>query len=273
MKKFLFTKWICLSVNCNHTLSRSHDTLPDLIFFKFGQIYMCFSCCLFSVNIFLNKWKLQLSPYCNLDHWFCLDLNQLWWVPTDNVESRTHLGELQGSLHVNFYLTLISLLQFASEKDDVHFRPTEHDFVVLAHWNNTCHSTWTHYHDSEPPSLCSYSSCLAVKQQYQFYSLWFDLVRTKTNDLPQLQSSKLAQAGMSIDFEIAGEHWKVAGKLLSAACRAPSTAGGLGATQGLQKLWDKWCKILHSRPLLALNFIIETSFFCTIFLIYFFTFF
>jgi hypothetical protein len=45
-----------------------------------------------------------------------------------------------------------------------------------------------------------------VKQQYQFYSLWFDLVRTKTNDLPQLQSSKLAQAGMSIDFEIAGEN-------------------------------------------------------------------
>jgi hypothetical protein len=66
---------------------------------------------------------------------------------------------------------------------------------------------------------------------------------------------------MSIDFEIAGENWKVAGKLLSAACRAPSTAWGLGAAQGLQKLWDKWCKILHSRPLLALNFIIETSFF------------
>ena len=37
---------------------------------------------------------------------------------------------------------------------------------------------------------------------------------------------------------------------------------------GPQKLWDKWCKILHSGPLLALNFIIETSFFCTIFLIF-----
>ena len=33
-------------------------------------------------------------------------------------------------------------------------------------------------------------------------------------------------------------------------------------------IWDKWCKIMHSRPLLALNFIIETSFFCTIFLIF-----
>jgi hypothetical protein len=33
-------------------------------------------------------------------------------------------------------------------------------------------------------------------------------------------------------------------------------------------VWDKWCKILHSRSLLALNFIIETSFFCTIFLIF-----
>ena len=50
------------------------------------------------------------------------------------------------------------------------------------------------------------------------------------------------------------------------ACSAPFTAGGLA--QGPQKLWDKWCKILHSRPLLALNFIIETSFFCTIFLIF-----
>jgi hypothetical protein len=34
------------------------------------------------------------------------------------------------------------------------------------------------------------------------------------------------------------------------------------------RFWDKWCKILHSRPLLALNFIIETSFFCNIFLIF-----
>jgi hypothetical protein len=48
----------------------------------------------------------------------------------------------------------------------------------------------------------------------------------------------------------------------------PFTTGGLGAAQIPQKLWDKWCKIPHSRPLLALNFIIETSFFCTIFLIF-----
>jgi hypothetical protein len=41
----------------------------------------------------------------------------------------------------------------------------------------------------------------------------------------------------------------------------PSLLGGLGAAQGPQKLWDKWCKILHSRPLLALNFMIEPSFF------------
>ena len=44
--------------------------------------------------------------------------------------------------------------------------------------------------------------------------------------------------------------------------------GGLEVAQGPQKLWDKWCKILHSRPLLPLNFIIETSFFCTIFLMF-----
>jgi hypothetical protein len=43
------------------------------------------------------------------------------------------------------------------------------------------------------------------------------------------------------------------------ACSPPFTAGSPGY---------KWCKILHSRPLLALNFIIETSFFCTIFLIF-----
>ena len=63
---------------------------------------------------------------------------------------------------------------------------------------------------------------------------------------------------MSIDFEVAG-------KLMRTACRVPFTATDLGATQGPQKLWDKWCKILHSRPLLAHNFIIETSYFCTIF--------
>ena len=52
------------------------------------------------------------------------------------------------------------------------------------------------------------------------------------------------------------------------ASSVPFMAGSLGSAQGSQKLWDKWCKILHSRPLLALNFIIETSFFCTIFLIF-----
>jgi hypothetical protein len=53
---------------------------------------------------------------------------------------------------------------------------------------------------------------------------------------------------MSIDFEVAGKLMRT----------APLRS----------KLWDIWFKILHSRPLLALNFIIETSFFCTIFLIF-----
>ena len=39
-------------------------------------------------------------------------------------------------------------------------------------------------------------------------------------------------------------------------------ARGLGAAQVPQKLWDKWCKILHVISLLKLNF------FCTIFLIF-----
>ena len=63
------------------------------------------------------------------------------------------------------------------------------------------------------------------------------------------------------------------GSLSWRASSVPFMAGSLGSAQGSQKLWDKWCKILHSRPLLALNFIIETSFFCTIFLIFLFTFF
>jgi hypothetical protein len=40
---------------------------------------------------------------------------------------------------------------------------------------------------------------------------------------------------------------------------------GLSIVMTSQKLWDKWCKILHSRPLLGLNFIIETSFFVLFF--------
>jgi len=33
----------------------------------------------------------------------------------------------------------------------------------------------------------------------------------------------------------------------------PLQTGGLRATQGIQKLWGKWCKILHSGSLLALR--------------------
>jgi hypothetical protein len=50
----------------------------------------------------------------------------------------------------------------------------------------------------------------------------------------------------------------------------PSLVGALygrgsGGRSSPQKLWDKWCKILHSRSLLGLNFIIETSFFVLFF--------
>jgi hypothetical protein len=40
--------------------------------------------------------------------------------------------------------------------DDVLFVLEQHIswiFIVLADWNNTCRSTWTHYSDYEPPSL------------------------------------------------------------------------------------------------------------------------
>jgi hypothetical protein len=80
---------------------------------------------------------------------------------------------------------------------------------------------------------------------------------------------KGAASGMSIDFEVAGENWKVAGKLMLPST-VPSLVGALygrgsGGRSSPQKLWDKWCKILHSRPLLGLNFIIETSFFVLFF--------
>ena len=70
---------------------------------------------------------------------------------------------------------------------------------------------------------------------------------------------------MSIDFEVAGENLKAAGKLMRTAqpSAAPSKLDGRGS--GINGA--KSC-ILGGRPLLALNFIIETSFFCTIFLIF-----
>ena len=41
----------------------------------------------------------------------------------------------------------------------------------------TCRSTRTHYSDSEPTSICSFSLMLRAQwrsNKYQFYSLWFD---------------------------------------------------------------------------------------------------
>ena len=43
----------------------------------------------------------------------------------------------------------------------------------------TCLLTRTHYPDSEPTSLCSFSLMLRAQRRsnkYQFYSLWFDLI-------------------------------------------------------------------------------------------------
>jgi hypothetical protein len=77
------------------------------------------------------------------------------------------------------------------------------------------------------------------------------------------QKNEVSIMKLSARREVEG---KLMCRLPRRACSAPFTAGGLA--QGPQKLWDKWCKILHSRLLLALNFIIETSFFCTIFLIF-----
>jgi hypothetical protein len=40
-------------------------------------------------------------------------------------------------------------------------------------------------------------------------------------------------SGMSIDFEVAGENWKVAGKLMWMASSVPFTARGLGPPEAL----------------------------------------
>jgi hypothetical protein len=62
-------------------------------------------------------------------------------------------------------------------------------FKVLSHWNNSpsCPPTRTHYSNSEPTSLCSFSLMLGAQRRsntYQFYSLWFDPIGARTHDLP-----------------------------------------------------------------------------------------
>ena len=61
--------------------------------------------------------------------------------------------------------------------------------------------------------------------------------------------------------------WSSRGKLKSSRqIDADGTAVCRQARRPLRPgVWDKWCKILHSRPLLALNFVIEISFFVLFF--------
>ena len=64
----------------------------------------------------------------------------------------------------------------------------------------TYHSTRTHYLDSEPTSLCSYSLMFNAQRRSsknQFYSLWFDLTKMWTHDLPL---SRGACRGATIHF-------------------------------------------------------------------------
>ena len=71
-------------------------------------------------------------------------------------------------------------------------------FIVLAHWNNTppinMSPTLTHYPDSKPTSLDSFSLMLNAylrSSKYQFYSSWFDPTGARTHDLPH--STKLIE--------------------------------------------------------------------------------
>ena len=65
--------------------------------------------------------------------------------------------------------------------------------IVLAQLADRCF-TRTHYLDSEPTSLCSYTLVLCTyrrSSKYQFYSLWFDQTGAQTHDLPTLEASTL----------------------------------------------------------------------------------
>ena len=71
-------------------------------------------------------------------------------------------------------------------------------FNVLSYLNNNysagCCSTQTHYSDSEPNSICSFSLMLLVSwrsSKYQFYSLLFDQTGDETIDL--LHSMSISQ--------------------------------------------------------------------------------
>ena len=87
---------------------------------------------------------------------------------------------------------------FQWDDDEVYFVLDQHNmlswifFIMLDHWLNSLHidmsPTRTHYPDSEPTCLCSFSLMLHVKwrsNKYQFYSLWFDPIGSRTHDLPQ----------------------------------------------------------------------------------------
>ena len=58
----------------------------------------------------------------------------------------------------------------------------------------TCRSTQTHYSDSEPASICSYSLMLRAQRRrskYQFYNLWIDPTWARTHESTALEASTL----------------------------------------------------------------------------------
>ena len=57
----------------------------------------------------------------------------------------------------------------------------------------TCRSTRTHYSDSEPTSLCSYSLMPRAQRRsnrYQLYSFQFDPIGARTHDLPHSRRAR-----------------------------------------------------------------------------------
>ena len=76
----------------------------------------------------------------------------------------------------------------------------ECQFIETTVRGQTCRSTRTHYSDSPPTSLCSFSLMLRAQRRsnkYQFYSLWFDPTGTRTHDLPH---SRLVTLRLSLNY-------------------------------------------------------------------------
>ena len=94
--------------------------------------------------------------------------------------------------YIMAYFQVHVQVYFQRDHDEVRFVLDQHaqlDLLV-----QTCHSTRTHYPDSEPTNLCSFSLMLRAQwrnNKFQFYSLWFYLIWARRQDFTTLEASWL----------------------------------------------------------------------------------